>query len=263
MIPRVSVGIASCVVIALGVVTFAPPAAGDVPSFRLQWTTNDGTVNYDWTQFGTLHGFGSHDVPGTNQEWTGWRYEGGAGGAGWEIKWDSVFNNATGGLAPGGAFVTANIVVTNNDVSIQNFSLLMTLATGTLGAVTERGSVVGTVTDLNEDDATVFAPTGSRIYTPMIDGAAEAAGFLMVDPFSQNAGGTFQSSAVGPADFGIPVPLVASQSVDESIGILLDFDLTPGDTASFTSIFEVIIPAPGVIGLLAVAAVGTRRRRRR
>ncbi len=262
MIPRVSVGTASCVVMALGVVTFAPPAAGDAPSFRLQWTTSDGTVNYDWTQLGQLHGFGMHTIAGSDQDWMGWRYDGSAGGAGWEIKWDSVFNHQTGGLAAGGAFVTANIVVTNNDVSIQNFSLLMTLSTGALQAALERGSVVGTVTDLTQDDATVFAPTGGRIYTPMIDGAAEVPGFLMLDPFSQNAGGSFQSAAVGPADFGIPAPVAATQSIDSSIGILLDFDLTPGDSVSFTSIFEVVVPAPGVIGLLAVAAVGTRRRRR-
>ena len=109
----------------------------------------------------------------------------------------------------------------------------------------------------------VFAPAGSRIYTPMIDGTPEVDGFLMTDPFEQNAGGSFQSSVVGPADFGIPAPIDTSQTVDASIGILLDFDLTSGDSASFTAIFEVLIPAPAGLPLLAVLGLVAGRRRRR
>lgn len=252
------------VVVAFGAAVFAPPAMGQgAPAFTMEWTTNDGTVTYDWNQFGTLNGFGTYQVPGNNQDWTGWNYDGNLVGLGWELVWNCVFNDSAAGQGGvGGAFVTANIVVTNNDVVNQNFSLLMTLPTGLLGAMFEQGSVVGTVTDLTQDDATVFAPAGSRIYTPMIDGSAEVPGFLMTDPFSQAAGGAFQSASVGPADFGI-VPI--SQTVDASIGILLSFDLTAGDSASFTSIFE-ITPVPAPAGLPVLAALGLmagRRRRRR
>ncbi len=260
MISRVSVRTTLVVVMALGVVIFAPPAvAGDVPAFTLDWKTNDGSVSYDWDHFGTLYGLGMHQVTGNNQDWLGWRYEGNVVEVGWKLEWNCVFNDETGGIGAG-AFVTANIVVTNNDAGIQKFSLLMTLPTGPLGSLLERGSVVGTVTDLTQDDATVSAPAGGQIYAPMIDGVPEAAGFLMIDPFSQSAGGSLASSPVGPATFGLPVPIATS--VDSSIGIMLNFELTPGDTASFTSIFEVFIPAPsGLPVLAAIGLLGGRRRR--
>ncbi len=267
MTSRLSATATFSVVVVFGVVGLASPALaqeGDVPGFTMDWTTADGTVPYDWNQFGALHKFGTYQVPGSNRDWMGWRYDGNLVGLGWELDWYCVFNDSTGGLAVGGAFVTANIVVTNNDIVIQNFSLLMTLPTGDLGPLLERGSVVGTVTDLTQDDAEVFAPAGFRIYTPMIDRAPEVPGFLMIDPFSQSAGGRLMSSAVGPADFGIPVPVATSQNIDASIGILLDFDLTPGDSASFTAIFEVLVPAPaGLPVLVALGLVVGRRRRRR
>ncbi len=250
------------VVVAFGVAGLTPSAVAQ-PAFSMEWTSSDGTVTYDWNQFGTLYEFGTYQVPGNNQDWTGWKYDGNLVGLGWELDWNCVFNETGAGQGAGGAFVTANIVVTNNDIVNQNFSLLMTLPTGAMNIIGERGSVVGTVTDLTQDDATVFAPAGSRIYTPMIDGTPEAPGFLMTDPFSQNAGGPFQSASVGPADFGIPGPVPTSQTVDASIGILLSFDLTPGDAASFTAIFEVLVPAPAGLPLLAALGLLAGRRRRR
>jgi hypothetical protein len=97
----------------------------------------------------------------------------------------------------------------------------------------------------------------------MIDGVGEVGGFLMDDPFSESAGGPLFSGTVGPADFGIPEAINASQTVDASIGILLDFDLTAGDSASFTAIFEVLIPAPAGLPILAALGLVAGRRRRR
>ena len=88
MISRVSVRTTLVVVMALGVVIFAPPAvAGDAPAFTLDWKTNDGSVSYDWDHFGTLYGLGMHQVTGNNQDWLGWRYEGNVIEPGWELKW--------------------------------------------------------------------------------------------------------------------------------------------------------------------------------
>ena len=61
-------------------------------------------------------------------------------------------------------------------------------------------------------------------------------------------------------NFGSPV-LVPGPPVLQSIGIEINFSLTQFDQTSITSLFFVI-PAPGVIGLLAIGALGTRRRRR-
>ncbi|MCZ6611562.1 MAG: MYXO-CTERM sorting domain-containing protein, partial [Planctomycetota bacterium] len=70
------------------------------------------------------------------------------------------------------------------------------------------------------------------------------------------------SGPVGPEDFGIPAPEVASQDVNTNIQIFLQFELSPGDSASFVSIFE-IVPSPGGLAVLGLAGLAGRRRRRR
>jgi hypothetical protein len=242
-------------------------SAGDTPNFLMTWdASNDGIGpnTYNWSTFGSYNGYGDWTVgEGELQSgpWTGHSYSGqlpGPGGNTWDLQWNCVFNNAVGGVAAGGsAFVTANIVVTNTDVINQNFTLLMTLPVAAKVYPGERGSIIGTVTDIFGDGATVLAPVGSRIYTPRIDGVNEVPGYLMSAPFSQ-AAGPFLSATVGPQSFGIVAP---SQAIDTSIAIFLSFDLTPGDSASFTSIYEILIPGPG--GLAAFAAFGLLRRRRR
>ncbi len=262
---RMSIGAASALAV-LAAAAFVPNASAQ-PAFNMGWTVEGITETYDWNVHGTLNPYGDYTVPGDENIWTGWNYTGLLTGSfqdgeTWEMGWNCVFSES-GVAGPGSAFITANIVVTNNDIVNQNFSLLMTLPTGFLGTVTERGSIVGTITDLTFDDATVFAPVGARIYTPMLDGSDEVPGFLMNDPFAESAGGPLFSGTVGPADFGIPVPVAASQDVDSTIGILLNFDLTAGDSASFTAIFEVLIPAPAGLPILAALGLFGGRRRRR
>jgi hypothetical protein len=236
------------------------------------WTAGDNDpVDYSWGPggYGELVGYGGWEIPGNEAIWTGYQYTGSLVGDApdsppgqWELTWNCVFNDVLdGAAASGGGFVTANIVVTNNDpINVQNFSLLMSLPMAPIGSPIERGSIVGTVTDITFDDATVFAPAGSQIYTPRIDGVDEAPGFLMTFPFQASAGGPLQSAPVGPEDFGIPTWVPATQDVDTSIAIFLSFDLTPGDSASFTAIYEVI-PTPGILPLLAMGLFVRRRRR--
>ncbi len=182
----------------------------------------------------------------------------------WHLDYLCTFaDGRPAGAASGGgsAFVTANIVVTNNSNSTQTFSLLMTQ--GTVVSFPDAdmsGSVVGTVTDLTFDDATVAAASGGSIYTSFIDGTAVQS--LLDDPFSQSAGGPLLSSQVGPASFGTPDPLASGEDLDNDIAIFLEFTLSAGDSASFTAIFEVV-PAPAALALFAGVGLVSRRRRRR
>ena len=253
----------------LAVPAFAGPTP---PEFLMTWdVSNDGigenTYNWDPANggLGQLNPFGDYTVPKSKQVWTGWNYTGELFGPNnaWALQWNCVFYDASSvGAAGESAFVVANIVVTNFSQNTENFSLLMSQPLArAINPTWERGSIVGTVTDLTNDDATVSAPLGTSIYTALIDTMDES--FLMTDPFSASAGGPFQSGTVGPEDFGVPGIILASKKAETSIGIFLNFDLSAGDSASFTAIYEVLIPAPaGLPVLAAFGLLGIRRRRR-
>ncbi|MCA9292026.1 MAG: hypothetical protein KDA25_12920 [Phycisphaerales bacterium] len=217
---------------------------------------NAGMQQYDWTNVGQI-----------NQNGDGWDWVAptivGPGDL-WSIdEWNCYMADGTsGGGVAGGTAVTlnANFVVTNNSANTETFTLVMTLNSGVVIAdALMAGSVVGTVTDLTFDDATVAAVGGSSIYKGQIDGTTVQT--LLDDPFSQNAGGALQSSAVGPEDFGTPNHIASGEDLDTSISIVLEFTLTAGDSASFSAVFEVI-PAPAALPLLAGFGLLGRRRRR-
>jgi hypothetical protein len=156
--------------------------------------------------------------------------------------------------------VAGIIAATNNNVCVeQHFSLLFTLPVASLGPDTlSGGSLQGGVTDNTGDGATLRTDAGSAFYQALIDGVSAPARTLYADPSSVGAG-SFLSNNVPNATFGTPIPSLASPVVATSIGIRLDFWLTPGDSASFTSKF-VVIPAPEP-GTGALLALGLRRRR--
>jgi hypothetical protein len=87
--------------------------------------------------------------------------------------------------------------------------------------------------------------------------------FLHFQP--RSSAGPFLSNVIGPAAFGTPIPSQPGPAALATIGITIDFTLTPGDSATFTSVFVVeSIPEPGTglmvgLGLIALAA---RRRGR-
>ncbi len=274
MVSRALIGSTAGVTVAVAgafAATGAARAGFTPPPFLMTWDADGDAVGpnmYNWDPkyggFGTMHGWGDWMVDKSDDIWTGWRYSGDLVGPSdlWDLSWNCVFYDGSGTAASGtSAFVTANIVVTNNSNSTQGFSLLMSLPVArAILSPLERGSIVGTVTDLSFDDALVSAPPGGSIYTSRIDTVDEVS--LLSDPFSQAAGGPLQSHVVGPADFGLPNVIPASQDVDSSIAILLSFRLSAHDSASFTAIFEVI-PGPGALPVLAAfGLLGGRRRRR-
>jgi hypothetical protein len=155
----------------------------------------------------------------------------------------------------------AIVNVTNTTAATQTYDLVLGLTGVVLGGPTQmHGSVQGGVTDTSA--ATGFggpgatlstAGAGTSLYTGMIDG--NPALQLLIDPTAVVAGAgasnsTFANSAV------LPGPAVTA-----NISIRHHFTLTPGDSASFTSFFEVV-PEPTTIGLLGLGSVLLVRRRR-
>jgi len=163
-------------------------------------------------------------------------------------------------------FIVGNLVVTNTSNATQTFFLDVSLPVNqSLASTVIGGSITGTVTDLTGDGATVAAISANdAIYRAFTDVAPDfstgnLAGSLLVG--SSASAGAFQSSTIGPAEFGGPIPAQPYGAVTTNIAIRLQFTLTAGDSASFTSLF-VVVPTPGALAIAAFGLVGGSRRRR-
>ena len=147
-----------------------------------------------------------------------------------------------------------SILVQNIAASVQTYTFGVSLATTWTAPNSIRGSID---TSLIGTDAQVASVAGVSIYTAMIDFAAvrtlQDAPFMLTTP----------QDAVSASDaFGYDLSNIA---VNSSIGIQLRFSLSPGDTATIVSDFEVVdvIPEPGTMALLLLGGSLLIWRRRR
>lgn len=161
--------------------------------------------------------------------------------------------------------VSGTVALTNNQLVTQQFTLIFNLPVVPMGATLSSGSIQGGATDNNGNGATVAAAVGGFLYSAIVDGNLLAPfQTLHGDPFSHVVG-PFDSTSIPSANFGFPNPPSAPGPFNPAtIGIRLDFTLTPGDSASFTSNFVVMpVPEPTTGLLLGVGlAIALRRSRR-
>jgi hypothetical protein len=157
-------------------------------------------------------------------------------------------------------FVLNNLLVTNTLGTSQVFSVTVGLPTTVSAPNMISGNVRTSVIDGGNDGATISTISGQALYQAQIDFGTVAS--LETDPFTLSAapGSSSTSSATfGPTASGIPVA--------SSIAVQLRFTLSPGDTASILSRFDVVpggvLPEPGTLTLSAFVlafACGARRR---
>lgn len=160
--------------------------------------------------------------------------------------------------------VTGITSVTNVGVAPQQFTLTFTLPVApVLPSSLMGGSIQGGVTDntLNFSNAVLSTVLGSSFYTALIDGAPVQPLYSHLTTVTAPSDGG--SANLAAASFGLPGVTLPGPAANASIGIRLDFTLTPGDSASFTSNFFVIpVPEPGT-GLLLAFGLGALALRRR
>jgi hypothetical protein len=193
-----------------------------------------------------------------------WVSQGGDNGSAWNMNWTTVAADAPGGAlgAPGASqFVNANLAVTNNTDSYQTFIGLVTflLPKEFHGGTLMNGSVSVSVQDVFGTGAEVRTVDDVPIYQAFIDGAMVQD--LFPGDFSLIAtGGVTESTS---DSFGIPSPIGGPEAM-ETISVMLNFELSPYDTANVVGTFEVAaaLPAPGALALLAGFGLISSRRRR-
>jgi len=138
--------------------------------------------------------------------------------------------------------------ITNMSSMTQTFSLLFNLPVSPTFTDGYKSGSIGTT--LTDSDGNGNAELSNMTWDGLIDGA---------NAMNLLSGGTLCfgggcSATIFPVSDG---PLFHSGDVNTSIGIAMSFDLTAGDTADFTTSFEVNpVPVPAAIWLFGSGLLG-------
>jgi hypothetical protein len=228
--------------LALGIGTTTAQAGLLDPGLEIEWWVNGSYA-------GLLNPTGVYNE---NQGW--WTYQGFAT----DFASGVTLNfNLNGDPDP---LISGNLTVENPFLPVVDITLVVLLPIAPLlpnGSEMQGSAAVGLTTDSGGGSLSTFG--GKPLWQGLIDGVAVGNdASLFFDPFAL----TIQSigSSGSSANFGAPF-MVSGPAVLQSIGIEINFSLTQNDQASITSVFFVV-PAPGVLGLLAIGGLCFRRRRR-
>jgi MYXO-CTERM domain-containing protein len=190
---------------------------------------------------------------------TSWHWEGSYTDTNWQMPSFSIDADTD-------PMISSQIAFQNNPLVTNLYTITVSLPVAPIaGATVMGGSVGGSVTDANGNGLGGITygtgAAGSALFFGQIDfvnvlGLLPAPGGVNV-PF---AGGT---SNIPATNLGLPGPTLPGPAVASSIGIQLQFLLTPGDSVAISSFFQVeAVPAPAGLALLGLAGFGARSRRR-
>lgn len=217
-------------------------ASGDGPSITLDVTANANNQSQNLSGSSTA-------TPNV------FNYQGNLldGGGNWLLSWN--FNASNTGPQ---VFTAGNYVIQNLSSEAITFEITVSLPTALAGTPwLYGGSVSG---GLTTQGAGEISSLGSALWTA--SSGANVIGTLFDDPFSvarTEAG----SSSLGFESFGDPIPSLPGPDLGSDLSITLKFVLSGNSSASFTSVFVALVPAPGAVALLGLGGLlGASRRRR-
>lgn len=187
-----------------------------------------------------------------------WAWTGSWAANGASVSWNALPATWNGtSMALGG-----NFVVRNSTASTQSFVIDIALP-GTFDSSTEwlvGGSAAASMVNLSPlvGGLTSSGPLWSASFDGSTLGSLFANANASVDPFF--------TAALASQSFGSPIPgQPYTGGMSSAARLRLSFSLTAGMEATITSAFSAqVVPAPGALAVLALAAAtaGSRRRRR-
>lgn len=212
-------------------------------SSSVEWSSNDGNYSSD-PAFHT----------GNDGLWTGYDHYT------WYMTIPTEIRASNGTLLGRvnnlGIVVDADpFVTTNFNVTAGALNTTFGFSSSTLGVAptiyTGQASAQVDVTDNDGDGATLAVTAGTGLYRAQYNGATlftQLLPTLVAGSFS----GASQNASFGPVGIGPVLTDISGK---------FDFSLTPNDTATGTSVFNVI-PGPGSFALLGLGGLVAARRRR-
>ncbi|MEM6654227.1 MAG: hypothetical protein AAF596_00345 [Planctomycetota bacterium] len=173
--------------------------------------------------------------------------------------WDVTSLSISGNVDP---IVFLSFSVTNTASTPTLITFVTTLPTGPVGPATVfGGSVSGTLLDTDPNSAELSPGPSGFVYEGNIDGNVVLS--LLDDSTSVTLPAT--AASIPTEIVGLPGPTLPGPAVSSTIGLTLEFLLSPGDTATFGASFVVeAVPEPTTCVLALVTAgsmAGMRRRR--
>lgn len=160
-------------------------------------------------------------------------------------------------------FVTNNVNVTNISAVPQIFTVtVLSPVVAQLPSTTMLGSVGVTLTNTADASATLTSFAPNPVYTALIDGAPVQP--LLSNPYTLTCPPPGAGPFCSTSDSALFGP-VGGPGALSTIGITIQFTLSPGDSAGITSVFNITaVPEPGTLllvggGLVGLAFGGRRR----